>query len=532
MKRSILALILCAALLVTVLAGCAGGNSGTTTAATTAAAGSDTAAATTAPAEEGNEHVDLSFVWTNWNNKSEEDDAVFAWVNDKFNCTFDWINLASDVRTEKLGVMWASGDKFTCSFGLEGTSNAECMKVQYDNGWIYALDEFIPKLPTISEDIADACWAYVKMDDGKLYGIPEQGCDTKTGLWVRQDWLKTVGLEAPTNLTEFEAMMDAFRNNDPDGDGEQNTYGADVLFGGFQSYDHYLLSCFLPYGDSWQPLTDGSSETLYPKFMHPEYVTYLEMLARWNADGYIHPNQVMMNYDTSIAAFVQGEVGSFLTWYGEGDSGVGLLLAAAPDSDPVFVPAPVNDNGQGGVMAQKLYGGSLVFNKKATEAEVARYLDIIDYYCTTEGNSVRNFGIPGVQWEDNGETIKVPEGKEKVYSSYCRLPGGDYCKRWRPLEGGLECVNTATINCYQGIYPSIRSFDYMFPYNWSGTESENKISDLNDMVTTCVDAIVSGNATIDSLADMIESWKAAGGEKYIEEYNAQYQEMKPIYGAN
>ena len=70
----------------------------------------------------------------------------------------------------------------------------------------------------------------------------------------------------------------------------------------------------------------------------------------------------------------------------------------------------------------------------------------------------------------------------------------------------------------------------MFPYKWSGTESENKISDLNKIIKTAKDAIGSGTQPIDSLDNTIQEWLAAGGQKYIEEYNAQYKELAPTYG--
>ncbi len=482
-------------------------------------------------AGDDSEHVELSFVWTNWNNKSAEDDQVFEWMEEKFNCDFEWINYASDVRKEKLGVMWAAGDKFTASFGLTGNGDAQCLQVQYENDWIWPLDELLKEnAPVIMEGTDPVCWAYATMDDGQIYGLPEQGCEAKTGLWVRQDWLNAEGLELPTTIDELELVMDAFRNGDPDGNGQTDTYGSVALFGNFQQYDWYLLSAFLPYGDSWQPISD-TDDTLYPKFMHPDFKNYLAKMAEWYEKGYIHPNQTMLNYDTSISAFTQGEAGMFFTWYGEGDSGVSNLLAAYPDADPIFISSPAGESGQGGAMTHNLYGGSIVFNKQASEAEVARFIQIIDYYCTKEGNAVRNYGIPGVQWEDNGDTVKIPDGKEKVYASYCRLPGGLYCKDWRPLEGGIKCVNDATVNCYSGKIDNVRAYDYMFPYNWAGTESESKISDLDKLILTYTEAICMCQQPVEYLDEGIEAWLAAGGQTYIDEYNAQYNELAPIYGA-
>lgn len=63
--------------------------------------------------------------------------------------------------------------------------------------------------------------------DGKLYGLPQLSaadgtCDL---LWIRTDWLENLGLEAPTNMEELLEVARAFRYDDPDGNGQDDTWG-------------------------------------------------------------------------------------------------------------------------------------------------------------------------------------------------------------------------------------------------------------------------------------------------------------------
>ncbi len=59
--------------------------------------------------------------------------------------------------------------------------------------------------------------------NGSLYGFaPTRGNGCLT--YVKQAWLDAVGMEAPTNYEEYLALCDAFVNQDPDGDGEADTY--------------------------------------------------------------------------------------------------------------------------------------------------------------------------------------------------------------------------------------------------------------------------------------------------------------------
>jgi len=63
-------------------------------------------------------------------------------------------------------------------------------------------------------------------ENGEIWGIP---VDTAQKVFdaraYKQSWLDAVGLEVPVNVDEFYETMKAFTYNDPDGDGQNNTYG-------------------------------------------------------------------------------------------------------------------------------------------------------------------------------------------------------------------------------------------------------------------------------------------------------------------
>lgn len=66
--------------------------------------------------------------------------------------------------------------------------------------------------------------------DGKIMAIPDvRGfLDRPTMLWIRTDWLKAVGMDAPKTVDEMLDVMRAFKDQDPDGNGEPDTYGLAV----------------------------------------------------------------------------------------------------------------------------------------------------------------------------------------------------------------------------------------------------------------------------------------------------------------
>lgn len=70
------------------------------------------------------------------------------------------------------------------------------------------------------------CFDYASID-GKQYGVPQLNDNSQNGilLWIRDDWLEKLNLEAPTTIDEMIEVAKAFVENDPDGDGQKNTVG-------------------------------------------------------------------------------------------------------------------------------------------------------------------------------------------------------------------------------------------------------------------------------------------------------------------
>lgn len=61
----------------------------------------------------------------------------------------------------------------------------------------------------------------------KLYGLPhiQSGYGSAQVLWIRTDWLKALGLSEPKTMHDVLNIARAFALNDPDKNGEKDTYG-------------------------------------------------------------------------------------------------------------------------------------------------------------------------------------------------------------------------------------------------------------------------------------------------------------------
>lgn len=93
------------------------------------------------------------------------------------------------------------------------------------------------------DQITDKTWSSTVGIDGKHYSIPYSR-QAQT-LMIRTDWLKKLGLKAPTTWQEMLSVAKAFATEDPDGDGKADTYGMVVPGSAQNGYAAWWGASFL-----------------------------------------------------------------------------------------------------------------------------------------------------------------------------------------------------------------------------------------------------------------------------------------------
>lgn len=148
--------------------------------------------------------------------------------------------------------------------------------------------------------------------NGKLLALPQVGgaIDGAPMIWIRYDWLTKLGLQPPKTMDDVLKIAEAFTKNDPDGNGQNDTYGlaftkklygelAD-LTGFFQGYHAYLNGWIK--GDSGQ-LAYGS--------IQPQVKTALSRLAEMYKNGYIDKEFSVKDGSKVAESLVSGKIGMF-----------------------------------------------------------------------------------------------------------------------------------------------------------------------------------------------------------------------------
>lgn len=109
---------------------------------------------------------------------------------------------------------------------------------------------------------------------------------------IRTDWLENLGLEMPTNLEEFAAVMHAFTYDDPDGNGVDDTIGYSfslrTMVGTGRTGQNIFGAFGIPKG--YNIIQEDGTVTSWVK--HPNFLAAMKYLKALIDDGVCEPDYV------------------------------------------------------------------------------------------------------------------------------------------------------------------------------------------------------------------------------------------------
>ncbi|MGN0745697.1 MAG: hypothetical protein ACI4ML_03360 [Aristaeellaceae bacterium] len=275
-----------------------------------------------------------------------------------------------------------------------------------EDGVILPLNEYLekwaPNFMAYMEKYPDVRKQSV-LDDGTFYMFPmlrideESGAGTwfKTmGFMIRQDWLDKLGLSMPTTKDELHDVLVAFRDGDPNGNGEKDEipyasvkeagYNIEPFAGMFGVVNGFYL--------------DGSEVKYGP--IQPAFKEYLQTMRDWYAEGLIDPEYAMTDGSSLTAKITTDTVG--LTYYLlAGGMGTWSNMMADSDFDLQAMPWPSLTADSKpyttvGEYAKVVTGVGVAITPTAIkDGTLEAAIKFRDYFYSPEGVLDSNFGIEG-----------------------------------------------------------------------------------------------------------------------------------------
>ncbi|UUZ96368.1 extracellular solute-binding protein [Paenibacillus sp. P25] len=176
-------------------------------------------------------------------------------------------------------------------------------------GAIIPLNDLLDKY---GQDIKKAwpqeAWDYMKDKDGKIWGIPRGVPAVHYPIWVRSDWMKKLNLKMPQTIDELEAVLKAFKEQDPDGNGKADTIPMMTDLNGIKMA---FLGGFVENGNSnW---VDPADKKLKPVELAPGFKDFVAKMADWYQKGYIY-KESFAKFDP-MELLKTNRVGTSSMWY-------------------------------------------------------------------------------------------------------------------------------------------------------------------------------------------------------------------------
>ena len=141
--------------------------------------------------------------------------------------------------------------------------------------------------------------------DGKNYGIYRARELGRAGVTIRKDWLDKLGEPIPETMEDFDRIMRRFTEDDPDGNGENDTYG--MIISTYLQGPLENLAIWSGSPNGWG--IDPASGELRPSFMFTEYVSAMDKINEWYSKGYINQNMASLPDGQWNQDFLNGKAG-------------------------------------------------------------------------------------------------------------------------------------------------------------------------------------------------------------------------------
>jgi len=315
--------------------------------------------------------------------------------------------------------------------------------------------------------------------DGNIYGLPQliecYHCSFANKMWVNTKWREALGLEVPQTTEEFRAMLEAFKTQDPNGNGVADEV---PLSGSIEDYGvrplSYLMNGFIYSDDrTYLILNDGQVDTVANKPEWKEGLTYIKGLFdaglidpgafTQNAEAY---NRLGNNADAQLLGAGAGmHPAIFVT--------VGPEAPYGADYDAI-PPVQGPHSGYATYLNPSVAGATfLLTNKASPEAQVAA-IKLVDYMFTREGQLRAHFGEEDKDWRRPQEgdvannrdvepifaTIPLAEGEEPRNSSWGAMAQYFQPKTFR--DGWIQSVDPAEYYNWPGYERRLQDATYLY----------------------------------------------------------------------
>ncbi len=377
--------------------------------------------------------------------------------------------------------------------------------------------------------------------DGKLMGISTQHFGVISQMncvWIRDDWMQKLNLKAPETLEDVYEICRQFTQNDPDGNGVDDTYGlaVDKSLGSLYA----LMNSYHAYPKIWLNKEDGQIEY---GVIQSEVRNALEAFQGLYTEGILSKEFAVADNAKMTEDLVSGKVGVAI-WGSSFGYAPGIDVIKNNGEEAIFksYALPSADAEAVKLAIDWPVGNYVVVNKNCQNPEAA--IKMINLYTrvTNEGtaeeynafkNNERDWGAipfqvqnPMADYNQYVEISAVQDSRDTSGLTPDQLGKYEHVIDW------IDNKNPDSVGQYsqvsrEGAYGVMKPFVDNEQYvrtAYKGVSTPTmveKMSSLDAMRDEVFTKIIMGE-DIGAFDEFVESWNSLGGEDITGEMNELY----------
>ncbi|WP_233530928.1 extracellular solute-binding protein [Paenibacillus alkalitolerans] len=388
-------------------------------------------------------------------------------------------------------------------------------------GGALPLDDLLPKYaPNVWESIPQEAWDVVRSatEDGKIYYVPKVFLVPERAPLIRQDWLDKLNLDMPETVEDYKEMLRAFRDQDPNGNGQ-----ADELPTTGREFGRWMDHLFAMYGVAmWEGYPEW--DIYEGEIQYAGVTDNMKAAIAFIRDLYAEKlldNETFLNKgDVWTAKINNNLVGSWYHLPAHLPNRFTAMRQGAPDAYISGMPLPKAE-GFEGFVTQKSMGEPEWIILKASEDKAPYALKLLDFFFNPENIEFVRFGIEGVQHE-------VIDGKKKLLPPAEDKPIALGMRNFTTKEDMEDRIDQTVPEDMQQMVRDIFAVSTADAKRIAGDGLPSTVYEgfpdiqSHKLFQEYLTKIVIGEWPIDKFDEFVERWYQAGGDQVTERVQEWY----------
>ena len=388
----------------------------------------------------------------------------------------------------------------------------------------------------------------VTLEDGTSALFCHVEEDLKRGAYwgsgIRQDWLDKLNLQKPTSIDELYSVLVAFKDQDPNGNGQKDEIPLCDYFIPGPNFMFAIMDIVSAFGMLYQEpqLDPYTGKVTYWILVNDgeNFKKLVTTLNKWYMEGLLDP-EFMSQDGTALDAKVANDlVGVTHIWPSNFNNYNRMLREKNPKATYVGLPALKGEDGipygpnSAMVRPAASTEGTVITTQAEKDGTIEKCLELINFMYSEEGTDIINWGVRGVSYDidANGKKYWLPAvANDPEYTindmvnKYALPTFGAWPKimsyeAWASIE-----LNTPESEEAHRLWAEADTRLLLPNLTLGASESSDYARIMNDVNTAIAENFIKfiiGTRPLDEVSDLVKQCKDMGLEKAMSYYQSAY----------